>query len=77
MSRRMYVGLLTNKATIQFAEQREAAFVYPPVVITKDRRAEYYEALDLAYTTLDYSKFIQLISDFLVESESLWLLVIN
>lgn len=50
---------------------------YTPVVITKDRRAEYYEALDLAHTTLDYSKFIQLISDFLVESESLWLRIIN
>jgi Fic family protein len=50
---------------------------YTPVVITKDRRAEYYEALNLAHTTLDYSKFIKLISDFLVESESLWLRIIS
>lgn len=50
---------------------------YTPIVITKDRRAEYYEALDIAHTTLDYSKFVQLISDFLIDSELLWLRVIN
>lgn len=50
---------------------------YTPIVITKERRAEYYEALDIAHTTLDYSKFIQLISDFLIDSELLWLRVIN
>jgi Fic family protein len=50
---------------------------YTPIVITKDRRAEYYEALDIAHTTLDYSKFIRLISDFLIDSESLWLRIIN
>jgi Fic family protein len=50
---------------------------YTPIVITKSRRAEYYEALDLAHTTSDYSKFIQLISDFLIDSELLWLRIIN
>ncbi|MDA3932332.1 MAG: Fic family protein [Tenericutes bacterium] len=50
---------------------------YTPIVIKKDRRAEYYEALDLAHTTSDYSKFIQLISEFLIESELLWLRIIN
>jgi len=50
---------------------------YTPIVITKEKRAEYYEALDIAHTTLDYSKFIQLISDFLIDSELLWLRVIN
>jgi len=50
---------------------------YTPIVITKDRRAEYYEALDLAHTTLDYSKFINLISDFLIDSELLWLRIIQ
>jgi Fic family protein len=50
---------------------------YTPIVITKDRRAEYYEALDIAHTTLDYSKFIRLISDFLIDSESLLLRIIN
>ncbi|MFO7968715.1 MAG: Fic family protein [Candidatus Izemoplasmatales bacterium] len=50
---------------------------YTPIVITKERRAEYYEALDIAHTTLDYSKFVRLISDFLIDSESLWLRIIN
>jgi len=50
---------------------------YPPIVITKERKAEYYEALDLAHTTSDYSKFVQLIADFLIDSESLWLRIIN
>lgn len=50
---------------------------YTPIVITKSRRAEYYEVLDLAHTTLDYSKFIQLISDFLIDSELLWLRIIS
>lgn len=50
---------------------------YTPIVITKDRRSEYYEALDLAHTTLDYSKFIHLISDFLIDSELLWLRIIQ
>ncbi len=50
---------------------------YTPIVITKERRAEYYEALDIAHTTLDYSKFVRLISDFLIESELLWLRIIN
>lgn len=50
---------------------------YTPIVITRERRAEYYEALDIAHTTLDYAKFIQLIADFLIESESLWLRMIH
>jgi hypothetical protein len=50
---------------------------YTPIIITKTRRAEYYDALDFAHTTLDYSKFIKLISEFLIESEMLWLKVIK
>jgi len=50
---------------------------YTPIVITKSRKAEYYEALDLAHTTLDYSKFIYLISGFLIDSELLWLRIIQ
>ena len=50
---------------------------YTPIVITKERRAEYYEALDIAHTTQDYSKFVQLMSDFLIDSESIWLRVIH
>jgi len=50
---------------------------YTPIIITKIRRAEYYDALDFAHTTLDYSKFIKLISEFLIVSQMLWLKVIK
>ena len=50
-------------------------FGYTPIIIEKIRRAQYYDALDTAHTTLDYSKFITLISDFVVASEKLWLQV--
>jgi hypothetical protein len=50
---------------------------YTPIIITKVRRAEYYEALDYAHITMDYSKFIKLISEFLIESQMSWLKVIK
>lgn len=50
---------------------------YPPIVITKERRRDYYDALDTAHTTLDYSPFIQLIAGFVMESASLWLRIIG
>ncbi len=50
---------------------------YPPIVITKSRRLEYYEALDLAHTTIDYSKFVDFVSSFLMDSELLWLRIIH
>lgn len=50
---------------------------YPPIIITKDKKAQYYEALDLAHTTLDYSKFIKLINDYLIDSELLRLRILN
>lgn len=34
---------------------------YNPVIIRKEDRLEYYEALDKAHTTGDYTDFIQLI----------------
>ncbi len=49
---------------------------FPPIVITKDRKAQYYETLDKAHTSLDYSEFINLVADFLIESESFWLRII-
>ena len=50
---------------------------YTPIIITKTKRAEYYDALDFAHTTMDYSKFVKLISEFVIESEMLWLQVIK
>lgn len=50
---------------------------YPPVVIKKENRLEYYDALDTAHTTYDYTKFIGLVSDLVLESERLWLHVLS
>jgi len=50
---------------------------YPPIVIKKDNRLAYYEALDIAHTTLDYSKFVHLIANLILEAEQLWLKILN
>ncbi len=40
---------------------------YVPVIIKKDKRLEYYTALDKAHTTGDYTDFIRLINDLEIE----------
>ena len=50
---------------------------YTPIIIEKTRRADYYDALDFAHTSNDYSKFIKMITEFVVDSEMLWLRVIK
>lgn len=35
---------------------------YPPVVVKKEKRSEYYDALDKAHTTGDYKDFINIIA---------------
>lgn len=46
---------------------------YPPIVIKKESRLKYYEALDEAHTTLNYEKFVYLVTNLVKESEMLWL----
>ena len=36
---------------------------YVPVIIKKDNRLKYYEALDKAHTTGDYTDFIKLVTE--------------
>ncbi|MGB3368176.1 MAG: Fic family protein [Acidaminobacteraceae bacterium] len=50
---------------------------YTPIIITNERRAEYYAVVDHAHTTMNYGPFISLISEFLIESEKLWLSVLD
>jgi Fic family protein len=50
---------------------------YPPIVIKKESRLAYYEALDTAHTTLNYSKFVHLIATLVFEAEQLWLKIIK
>ncbi|MGI6066017.1 MAG: Fic family protein [Bacillota bacterium] len=49
---------------------------FPPVIIRKEMRVEYYDSLDLAHTTGDYTNFINLVSRCAEESLDLWLSVV-
>ncbi|MFB5761962.1 Fic family protein [Paenibacillus medicaginis] len=49
---------------------------YPPIVIEKEDRAEYYRALDLAHTTGDHSQFIGLVTRTLNRTFDLYLRLI-
>ncbi len=50
---------------------------YTPIIIKNEDRANYYDVLDLAHTTMNYEPFIELVSKLLVESEKLWLSVLE
>jgi hypothetical protein len=50
---------------------------YTPIIIKNEDRVKYYEVLDIAHTTINYDLFIKLVSDLLIESEKLWLSVLD
>src|SRR5690625_1846251 len=50
---------------------------YPPVIIKVENRLEYYEALDKAHTTEDYSNFIALVKKEVEDSLDLYLSAIG
>lgn len=50
---------------------------YTPIIIKNTQRANYYDVLDLAHTTKNYAPFIKLVSDLVVESQELWLSVLD
>jgi len=50
---------------------------YPPIIIKKEAWARYYDVLDLAHTTMNYEPFIELVSELMVESENLWLSILD
>ena len=50
---------------------------YTPIIIKNEQRASYYDALDLAHTTMNYKPFIKLVADLVMESERLWLSVLS
>lgn len=50
---------------------------YTPIIIKNKDRAKYYEILDIAHTTMNYEPFIKLVSELVIESEKLWLQVLN
>lgn len=50
---------------------------YTPIIIKKENRAKYYEVLDIAHTTMNYQPFIDLVSELLIESQKLWLSLLD
>jgi len=50
---------------------------YTPIIIKNTQRANYYDVLDLAHTTKNYAPFIKLVSNLVVESEELWLSIME
>lgn len=50
---------------------------YTPIIIKNENRAKYYDVIDLAHTTMNYRPFVEFISELVVESERLWLSVLD
>jgi Fic family protein len=50
---------------------------YPPIIMKNEERARYYDVLDLAHTTTNYEPFIELVTELVIESEKLWLSVLD
>lgn len=50
---------------------------YTPIIIKNEDRAKYYEVLDIAHTTMNYEPFVKLVSELVIDSEKLWLSVLD
>lgn len=50
---------------------------YTPIIIKSEDRVRYYDVLDMAHTTMNYEPFIKLVSELVIESENLWLSVLD
>ncbi len=50
---------------------------YPPVIIKKENRLKYYEALDLAHTTGQFGVFISFVAQSVEQSLDFWLEVVG
>lgn len=50
---------------------------YTPIIIKNEDRGKYYEVLDIAHTTMNYGPFIKLVSELVVESEKLWISLLD
>lgn len=48
-----------------------------PVIIKNEQRASYYDVLDFAHISMNYGPFIKLVTDLVIESEKLWLSVLE
>ena len=50
---------------------------YTPIIIKNKDRAKYYDVIDLAHTTMNYGPFVELVSELVIESNKLWLSVLE
>ena len=50
---------------------------YPPVVIKKEQRMEYYDALDIAHTTGNYTAFVKMICELAEKALDFYLSIIG
>lgn len=50
---------------------------YTPIIFKNKDRAKYYEVLDIAHTTMNYEYIIKLVSELVIESEELWLSILE
>lgn len=50
---------------------------YTPIIIRKENRAKYYEVLDYAHATMDYGPFLEFVAELVIESEKLWLSLLD
>ena len=64
----------TAKVLLNFELMRNG---YPIIIVRNEDRVKYYETLDKAHTTGDYSGFIKLIVEALNSSLDLYLKLIN
>ena len=50
---------------------------FTPIIIKNEQGASYYDVLDLAHTIMNHVPFMQLVADLVLESQELWLSVIE
>jgi Fic family protein len=64
----------TSRLLLNFELMRNG---YTPIIIKNENRAKYYDVIDLAHTTMNYGPFVELVSELVIESEKLWLSVLD
>lgn len=50
---------------------------YPPIIIKHEIRSKYYETLDKAHTTFDYTDFVKLVANSCEESLDFYLKIVG
>jgi Fic family protein len=64
----------TSRLLLNFELMRNG---YTPIIIKNENRAKYYEVIDFAHTTMNYGPFLEMVSNLVIESEKLWLSILD